>query len=179
KIMLYAPTWRDNEFYEKGKYRFEFQFDLEKWKTEFGDEWILLSRMHYRVAESFDFSAHAGTVFDVSSYPDIRELYLAADLLITDYSSVFFDFAILNRPIVFYMYDLELYRDQLRGFYLDIEREAPGPIVETEEQLFQALHMLKDADVRQDPKFGSFKEKFSVWEDGRAAERVVKAFLKQ
>src|SRR5690606_21771383 len=103
KVMLYAPTWRDNEFYQKGKYRFEFQFDLERWKQEFGDEWVLLSRMHYLVAENFDFAAHDGIVYDVSGYPDIRDLYLISDLLITDYSSVFFDYAILNRPIVFFM----------------------------------------------------------------------------
>ena len=177
KVMLYAPTWRDNEFYEKGKYKFEFQFGLDKWKKEFGDEWVLLSRMHYLVAENFDFSAHAGTVYDASSYPDIRDLYLISDLLITDYSSVFFDFAVLNRPIVFFMYDLERYRDQLRGFYINIEEEAPGPIVETEKELFLAINSLKDSNVQSDPKFSRFKGKFSSLEDGHAAERVVKAFL--
>lgn len=177
KIMLYAPTWRDNEFYEKGKYKFDFQFDLNKWKEKFGEDWVLLSRMHYLVAETFDFSAHEGTVYDVSVHSDIRELYLISDLLITDYSSVFFDFSILNRPIIFFMYDLETYRNQLRGFYMDIEEEAPGPIVETEEALFAAINDLKNANVLMDPKFRLFKEKFSSLEDGHAAERVVKAFL--
>ncbi|WP_233569662.1 CDP-glycerol glycerophosphotransferase family protein [Planomicrobium sp. Y74] len=177
KVMLYAPTWRDNEFYEKGKYKFEFQFNLDNWKKEFGDEWVLLSRMHYLVAENFDFSAHAGTVYDASSYPDIRDLYLISDLLITDYSSVFFDFAVLNRPIIFFMYDFELYRDQLRGFYINIEEEAPGPIVETEKELFLAINSLKDSNVQSDPKFSGFKGKFSSLEDGQATERVVKAFL--
>src|SRR5690606_12852758 len=148
KVMLYAPTWRDNEFYEKGKYKFDFQFDLTRWKQEFGEDWVLLSRMHYLVAENFDFSAHAGTVYDVSGYPDIRDLYLISDLLITDYSSVFFDYAILNRPILFFMYDLEVYRDQLRGFYIDIEQDAPGPIVQTEADLFAAINDLKDTDIR-------------------------------
>ncbi|WP_422123880.1 CDP-glycerol glycerophosphotransferase family protein [Planococcus sp. X10-3] len=177
KIMLYAPTWRDNEFYEKGKYKFEFQFDLNRWKQEFGDEWVLLSRMHYLVAENFDFSAHEGTVYDASSYPDIRDLYLISDLMITDYSSVFFDFAVLERPIIFFMYDLEQYRDQLRGFYIDIEEDAPGPIVETEEELFRAINELKGSNVLMNPKFSVFKDKFSSLEDGHAAERVVKAFL--
>lgn len=178
KIMLYAPTWRDNEFYQKGKYKFEFQFDLENWKKEYGEEWVLLSRMHYLVAENFDFSLHEGIVYDVSSYPDIRDLYLISDLMITDYSSVFFDYAILNRPIVFFMYDLEKYRDQLRGFYIDIEKETPGPIVQTEEELFQAINKLIDSNVQLDSKFSAFKNKFSLLEDGHATERVVKAFLK-
>jgi len=177
KIMLYAPTWRDNEFYSKGKYKFKFQFDLDNWKREFGADWVLLTRMHYLVAENFDFSTHEGSVYDVSSYPDIRDLYVGADLLITDYSSVFFDFAILNRPIVFFMYDLATYRDQLRGFYIDIEGDAPGPIVQTEEELFDAIHELVRSNVDANPKFISFKDKFSSLEDGHATRRVVQAFL--
>lgn len=177
KIMLYAPTWRDNEFYQKGKYKFQFQFDLENWKKEFGDEWVLLSRMHYLVAENFDFSAHAGTVYDVSAYPDIRELYLISDMMITDYSSVFFDYAILNRPIIFFMYDLEKYRNELRGFYINIEEEAPGPIVQTEEDLFQAMREQMHSDVLMNPKFIDFKNKFASLEDGQATKRVVERFL--
>lgn len=179
KLMLYAPTWRDNEFYEKGKYRFEFQFDLDQWKKEFGDEWILLTRMHYLVAENFDFTAHEGFVLDVSAYPDIRDLYMVSNLLITDYSSVFFDFAILERPMVFFMYDLAIYRDKLRGFYFDIEKEAPGPIVETEKDLFQSIKQLEKEDVRLNPAFQAFKKRFALWEDGHAAERVVHAFLEK
>lgn len=179
KLMLYAPTWRDNEFYEKGKYRFEFQFDLGRWIKEFGEDWILLTRMHYLVAENFDFASYEGYVLDVSAYPDIRDLYVVADLLITDYSSVFFDFAILERPIVFFMYDLAVYRDKLRGFYFDIEKEAPGPIVESEEELFRAIKQLEKEDVRLNPAFQAFKERFASWEDGHAAERAVQAFLGQ
>lgn len=179
KIMLYAPTWRDNEFYEKGKYKFSFQFDLDKWKTEFGSEWVLLTRMHYLVAENFDFSTYEGAVFDVSAYADIRDLYLISDLLITDYSSVFFDYSALKRPIVFFMYDLETYRDQLRGFYIDIEHDAPGPIVQTEEELFNAIEDLIQSNVHTNPKYNAFSNKFTSLEDGHATERVVKAFLKQ
>lgn len=179
KVMLYAPTWRDNEFYKKGKYKFSFQFDLENWKNEFGDEWVLLTRMHYLVAENFNFSAHEGSVYDVSSYPDIRDLYLISDLLITDYSSVFFDYAILNRPIVFFMYDLIIYRDQLRGFYIDIEQEAPGPIVQTEKELFTSIKEIQQSDVQADLTFSTFKNKYSSLEDGHATKRVVEAFLQK
>lgn len=177
KVMLYAPTWRDNEFYQKGKYKFEFQFDLERWKEKYGSEWVLLSRMHYLVAENFNFSAHEGVVFNVSDYPDIRDLYLISDLLITDYSSVFFDYAILSRPIVFFMYDLETYRDQLRGFYFDIESEAPGPIVQNERELFQVLDEIVSSHIQLDSAAAAFKQKFNALEDGKAAERVVQAFL--
>lgn len=177
KVMLYAPTWRDNEFYQKGKYKFEFKFDLDRWKAEFSDDWVLLSRMHYLVAENFDFSSHEGIVYDASTYPDIRDLYIISDLLITDYSSVFFDYAILNRPVIFFMYDLGIYRDQLRGFYIDIEKDAPGPIVQTEQELFRAINRLKDSATDMDSEFVEFKTKFSSLEDGNASERVVNAFL--
>lgn len=179
KIMLYAPTWRDNEFYEKGKYKFSFQFDLEEWIKRYGDKWVLLSRMHYLVAENFNFSRYEGMVLNVSEYPDIRDLYLISDLLITDYSSVFFDFAILNRPIIFFMYDLGIYRNQLRGFYFDIESKAPGFIVQTETELFQAIDERGHLNMTSDLKLDCFKKEFCSLEDGQAAERVVKTFLKK
>ncbi|MBX0313379.1 CDP-glycerol glycerophosphotransferase family protein [Planococcus glaciei] len=178
KLMLYAPTWRDNEYYEKGKYKFSFQFDLKKWGERYGDEWVLLSRMHYLVAESFDFSRHDGVVLNVSDYPDIRDLYLISDLLITDYSSVFFDYAILERPIIFFMYDLAYYRNQLRGFYFDIEEKAPGPIVRTETELFQAIDERIHFYMTPYSMLTRFKQEFCSLEDGRATERVVKTFLR-
>ncbi|WP_178076312.1 CDP-glycerol glycerophosphotransferase family protein, partial [Pseudomonas sp. 2822-15] len=70
-----------------------------------------------------------GFVYNLSSYDDIAELYLISDILITDYSSVFFDYANLKRPILFFTYDINKYKDTLRGFYLDFENEAPGPLL--------------------------------------------------
>lgn len=177
KVMLYAPTWRDHDFYEKGKYKFEFQFDLKKWKDQFSDEWVLLTRMHYLIAENFDFSGCDGAVIDVSHYPDIRELYITSDLLITDYSSVFFDYSVLGRPIVFYMYDLDQYRDQLRGFYFAIEEEAPGPIVRTERELFDVIRNIGRLQPEKSEAYRKFQKTFTSLEDGHAAERVVNAFL--
>ena len=66
---------------------------------------------------------------DGSSYDDITDLYLISDMLITDYSSVFFDYANLKRPVLYYTYDLDKYRDVLRGFYLDMEKDLPGPLL--------------------------------------------------
>lgn len=177
KIILYAPTWRDDNFYKRGQYKFEFQFDLRRFKERYGDNFVLLTRMHYLVAENFDFSKYEGFIYDVSSYPDIKDLYRISDLLITDYSSVFFDYSILNRPIIFYMYDLEKYRDQLRGFYFDIEKEAPGPIAETEEELFTAIDKTIDPSWSNPNTFGAFQEKFTAWEDGQAAKKVVAAMI--
>lgn len=179
KIVLYAPTWRDDQFFKRGKYKFEFQFDIQKLKEQYGDDFVLLARMHYLVSENFDFSQYGDFIKDVSNYYDIADLYLISDLLITDYSSVFFDYAILNRPIIFYMYDLEDYRDRLRGFYIDIEADAPGKIVQNEADLFEEIgRALKDGHYSQE-QFDRFNEKFCVWEDGKAAERVVNQVFKK
>jgi len=177
KVILYAPTWRDDDFYKRGQYKFEFQFDLRRFKEKYGDNFVLLTRMHYLVAENFEFSRYEGFIYDVSSYPDIKDLYRISDLLITDYSSVFFDYSILNRPIIFFMYDLEKYRDQLRGFYFDIEQDAPGPIAETEEELFSAIDRTIDPSWRNPSTFSTFRKKFTQWEDGQASKKVVAAMI--
>ncbi|MBQ0140050.1 MAG: CDP-glycerol glycerophosphotransferase family protein [Kurthia sp.] len=173
KVILYAPTWRDDQFFKKGKYRFEFQFDLNKMKQQYGDDFVLVVRMHYLVAENFDFAAYDGFIIDASNYYDIADLYLISDVLITDYSSVFFDYASLNRPIIFYMYDLDDYRDRLRGFYFDIESEAPGKIVKTEDDLFVELTRATTEGHVDEAQFKRFAERFCSWEDGHATERVV------
>ena len=179
KVILYAPTWRDDDFYKVGQYKFTFQFELEKMKERFGDDFVLLTRMHYLVAESFDFTVYGDFIKDVSSYPDIADLYLISDLLITDYSSVFFDYANLKRPIIFFMYDLDDYRDRLRGFYFDIEKDAPGPIVKTEDELYYAIeHASKSGHVSHE-SFEKFYNRFCYLEDGKATERVVKRLLER
>lgn len=178
KVILYAPTWRDDNFFEQGRYKFTFQFELDKLKERFGEEFVLLTRMHYLVAENFDFTAYGDFVKDVSTYPDIAELYLVSDMLITDYSSVFFDYANLNRPIIFYMYDLEDYRDRLRGFYFDIEKEAPGPIVENEADLFDAIDYASKNGHKSPEAFENFYDRFCYLEDGKATKRLVEKLLK-
>lgn len=177
KVILYAPTWRDDDFHKVGQYKFSFQFDLNKMKERFGSEFVLLTRMHYLVAESFDFTAYEDFVKDVSSYPDIAELYLVSDMLITDYSSVFFDYANLNLPIIFYMYDLFDYRDRLRGFYFDIEDEKPGPIVENEQDLFDAIEFAAENGHVSTNAFNEFYEKFCYLEEGISSKRIVERLL--
>ena len=108
-------------------------------RRELSDEYVILLRTHYFIADSIDVSALEGFAYNVSKYDDISELYLISDILITDYSSVFFDYANLKRPMLFFTYDLEKYRDVLRGFYFDIEREVPGPLLFTSMKLWMLL----------------------------------------
>lgn len=167
KIILYAPTWRDNQ-YENSGYSYQIAVDFEKLRHELGDDYIILFRAHYFIAHSFDFLQYDGFIYNVSDYEDINDLYIIADVLITDYSSVFFDYSILKRPILFYMYDLDSYRNEIRGFYISLE-DLPGPIIETEEELIQELNR----EFLYDEKYKAFNEKFTYLEDGKATQRVI------
>lgn len=149
--------------------------DFARLREQLGEDCVILFRAHYLVASHFDFAAYEGFVWDVSQYPDINDLYIVADLLITDYSSVFFDYANLKRPILFYMYDLAAYRDDIRGFYLSLD-ELPGPIVETEEALIQAIPQALEREA-YDEKYRRFHARFNGQDDGHASERVVKRLL--
>jgi CDP-glycerol glycerophosphotransferase len=173
KIILYAPTWRDNQFYEKGKYKFDLDLDLAQLKESLGDNYIVILRMHYLVAENFDLSPYNGFAYDFSNHEDIRDLYLIADILITDYSSVFFDYANLKRPVIFYVYDIEEYRDNLRGFYFDFEKTAPGPLVKTTEQVIECINETEKEDYVLPDSFELFYEKFCYLESGQSSKRVV------
>jgi len=179
KVILYAPTWRDNEFYEKGKYKFNLELNLAKMREELGEEYVILLRMHYLIAENLDFSAYKGFAYDTSNHEDIRELYLLADLLITDYSSVFFDYGNLRRPMIFFVYDIESYRDNLRGFYFDFEKEAPGPLVKTTDEVIAEIKKLEESGSKLPENFESFYRKFSNLEDGKASQRVVEQVFKR
>src|SRR5699024_3141563 len=170
KILLYAPTWRDNQFYGRGRYKFDIPMDFEQMKSRLSDEYIILLRMHYLIAENINLDNLEGFVYDFSDYEDIRELYLISDALITDYSSVFFDYAILKRSIYFYTFDLKEYRDTLRGFYLDFETAVPGPIVKTTKELIRHIHAIDQYNYQH---INEFYNRFCILEDGKASQRVV------
>ena len=172
KIILYAPTYRDNQHSsKKGSYTYNTEVNFDRLREHFGKEYVILFRPHWLVARDFDFEKHSGFVYDVSGFDDISELYIISDLLITDYSSVFFDFANLKRPIVFYMYDLEAYRDDIRGFYLDIS-ELPGNIVTHEDALIEEINKAKNFVYTDKYKF--FNDTYNYLDDGNATLRVVR-----
>ena len=149
--------------------------DFNYLRSQLEDEYIILFRAHYLVADDFDFDAYRGFIYDVSGYDDINDLYIAADLLITDYSSVFFDYAILNRPILFYMYDMEEYRDEMRGFYLDIG-ELPGSVVKTEGEL---VDIIKATDFGGSKDLHrKFNDRYNSMNDGNAAERLTELIFR-
>ena len=179
KIILYAPTWRDDEYYKVGKYRFDLNLDLHRMKEQFGDEYIILLRMHYVVASNIDLTDLEGFAYDVSKYSDVSELYLMSDILITDYSSVFFDYANLKRPILFYTYDIEKYQGQLRGFYIDMETELPGPLLMNNDQVLDAIEHIDEVSEKYKERYEKFHERFCSWDDGRSSEKVVDAVFEK
>ena len=172
KIILYAPTWRDNRFRGSGDYEMPSAFDRDFYKK--AENCFFILRQHYFVGEAVGLTEACGeNAVDMSAYDDINDLYLASDMLVTDYSSVFFDYAILGRPMVFYAYDEEEYRDGLRGLYFDMENYCPGPIVRTQDELADVLK--KDEEffapyLERYKMMGSF---FDGPGDGCAAKRVV------
>lgn len=175
KVILYAPTWRDDDFYAKGNYRFRLPFDLDLMQKTLGNEYVIILRMHYLIASKLDVSNYEGFLYDFSLYEDIRSLYLISDLLITDYSSVFFDFASLKRPIIFYMYDLDKYKNILRGFYIRDLNELPGPIVRNNDELLDCVLSI-DYNVFNYP---SFYDKFCSLEDGHSSRQVYEKVFNQ
>ena len=148
---------------------YDTHLDFDKLRYELGQDYIILFRAHYFVANQFNFEKYNGFVYDMSRLDDINELYLISDLLITDYSSVFFDYANLERPILFYMYDLEEYANEIRGFYFDLNI-LPGPIVKDEDNLILEIKRLENWE--KDEKYNSFNKRFNYLDDGRASRRV-------
>ena len=178
KIILYAPTWRDNESYDIGKVNFTLKLDLDSLKEELSDEYIILLRTHYFISNNLDLSDFEGFAFDVSRYEDIGELYLISDILITDYSSVFFDYANLKRPILFYTYDLDKYSNELRGFYLDIYNDVPGPLLYTTREVIDAIVNIDEINELFSKKYDEFYNRFCSIDDGNASKRIVERIWK-
>lgn len=178
KVILYAPTWRDDEFHSAGKYKFKLQLDLERLSRELGEEYIIVLRMHYFISDNLDLTGYEEFAYDFSKYNDINDLYIASDILITDYSSVFFDYSILRKPILFYTYDLEKYKNMLRGFYIDVTKDLPGPLLLSNDEVINSIKNIDDINENYKNKYNQFYNKFCYLEDGKASERVVKTVFK-
>lgn len=170
KILLYAPTWRDDEYSGNQKYDFRPQISFSMLQKELGKDYVMIVKYHYLIMDAVDWSQYEGFVYAFDQSCDIAELYLVADMLITDYSSVMFDFSLLKRPMFFYVYDLEKYQNRLRGFYFDLEKEAPGPLSKTTGQLIQDIRTYRAEEYRE--RYRRFSEKYNSADDGNAAEKI-------
>lgn len=173
-VFLYAPTWRDDYFISKGNYKFNMPFKLEKMIQLLDKEDLLIIRPHYLVKDSIDIEGYENQV-RVCVDEDINDLFLIADCLITDYSSVMFDFAILKKPMIFYAYDLVHYENEVRGFYFDYD-SLPGPICKDETSFYHAIKSFYTETSKKnlnDKKYLEFYNKFCSWENGEASLKVA------
>ncbi|WP_326792365.1 bifunctional glycosyltransferase family 2 protein/CDP-glycerol:glycerophosphate glycerophosphotransferase [Streptomyces sp. NBC_00841] len=167
--LLYAPTHRD---YRKG---FVPHLDLERLARELGPDHVVLVRAHYFYGRSA--RLHGARVIDVTGHPSVEELCLASDVLITDYSSLMFDYACLDRPIISYAPDWAAYRAS-RGTYFDLlsgrPGDTPGAVATTEDELIEVFRSGEWRSARTTALRAAFRERFCPYDDGRAAERVVR-----
>lgn len=173
KVLLYAPTFR-----QRGQRRFELPFDVERFADRFGDRYVLLVRSHYLNHVVLPPSVR-GRVIDVSSHHDVTPLLALADGLITDYSSVMFDYALLDRPMFFFTYDYEEYVHEGRGTYFDLLERAPGPVVRTEDDLYAALGSLQEQSAKYSGARERFLADFGEYDTGHAAQSIVDQFFAQ
>jgi CDP-glycerol glycerophosphotransferase len=172
RTVLYAPTFRDQVVDRRGRYRLDLHLDLERLRAAVGQDTVILFRKHHYVVDPVPATAD-GFVRDVSMYPDATELLLAADVLVTDYSSLMFDYANTGRPMLFFTYDLDSYRDEVRGFYFDFLARAPGPLLATTDEVAAALVDLDAVRRQYAERYAAFVAEFCELDDGHAAARVV------
>ncbi|WP_159768130.1 bifunctional glycosyltransferase/CDP-glycerol:glycerophosphate glycerophosphotransferase [Streptomyces sp. HM190] len=173
KVLLYAPTFR-----QSGQKRFALPFDVERFAETFGDQYVLLVRAHYLNHVVLPPSVR-GRVLDVSAHHDVTPLLALADALITDYSSVMFDYALLDRPMLFFTYDYDAYVHEGRGTYFDLMERAPGPVVRTEDELHAVLagSSLEEQSVKYAAARERFTADFGEYDKGTAARRIVDEFF--
>ncbi|MFI5771776.1 CDP-glycerol glycerophosphotransferase family protein [Streptomyces sp. NPDC051658] len=176
RIVLYAPTWREDQPRGGGRYALGLQLDLAAAERELGADTVLLVRRHYLVSDRLPDSG-SGFVRDVSRYGDVGELMLISDALVTDYSSLMFDFAQTGRPMLFHTHDLAHYRDTLRGFCFDFEARAPGPLIPGSTGLVEALRDPERATAGHAQAYKAFRRDFCDLDDGHAAAGVVDRML--
>jgi CDP-glycerol glycerophosphotransferase len=174
RVVLYAPTWRDDLATNFRAAETTHHLDVEQAAAALGDDYVLLLRGH-RFHTS---AAPAGSrVLDVTSYPDVNDLMLAADAAVLDYSSMRFDFALTGRPMVFLVPDLDDYGSRTRGFLWDFGETAPGPWVDDTAGVVSELRDLDALSTRWAGPLVAFNARYNSLNDGRAAERVVEAFF--
>src|SRR5699024_7058652 len=156
KVILYAPTYRD---YELDQTRFEKH--LEKLYKELKSDFVLFLSLHPKDDMVYKNKYH-GFIYNVTSYPNINEIAIVSDLLVTDYSSVFFEYSLLNKPMIFYAFDLEEFKEA-RGLTIDYEAFVPGPVVKTNTELIKRIKQ-NNFDIKPVKQFAKEWNEFSKGE---------------
>jgi CDP-glycerol glycerophosphotransferase len=178
QVVLYAPTWRDDAHDEGGGFYHPALVDWDLLDAELPEGTVILNRLHQHVVKDASASMPA-RVKDVSGHPDVTELILASDALVSDYSSMIYDYALTGRPIILHAPDLEQYRSGVRPFYFDYESWVPGPITSSTEELAGALLTLPAVASEYAETYRAFTDRFCTFEDGRSSQRLVATLLER
>ncbi|EOP14624.1 hypothetical protein KQ3_04594 [Bacillus cereus B5-2] len=164
KVLLYAPTFRDKELND-----FELHLDIDALYEALKDEYILIIRLHPAIRNNLQYKeSYKDFLYDYSSYPNINDLFLVTDILITDYSSVPFEFCLLNKPMIFFAYDLKQYGKK-RGIIGDYISDIPGPVAYDSSEIIAAIQ----GDVLDAKKMGQFKKKWNQYSQGNSSRNLV------
>lgn len=175
KAILYAPTWRDDLATNWRRAEMVQHLDLEAASRALGPDYVLLMRGHrFHVGAS---RAEGTRLIDVTDYPEINHLILAADAAVLDYSSLRFDFALTRKPMIFLVPDLDTYVGGVRGFLYPFVDSAPGPLVDTADEAVRLLRDLDGLRRRHAEDLERFHQQYNYLQDGHAAQRVVEAFF--
>ncbi len=171
KIILYAPTWRESK--NKGtSYDLNIPLDIKKWQEKLTDEYVILFRTHTFTTNILNLKFN-DLIIDVSDYPNVNHLLLISDILITDYSTIVFDYSILEKPFLCFGYDYKEYKNE-RGLYIDLEKEYPNGVQKTEDEILELI--LNMNYEKECEKTREFKSKY-IEAGGNATELAIKSLL--
>ena len=174
RAVLWAPTWRDDA--EEPGLPDAVRIDVPRFLAATPHDTVLVTRMHKNVADRPDAAAEPRVV-DGGVVDDISELFLAVDVLVSDYSSAIVDFAVTGKPIVLFAPDLDRYRDEVRGMYVDYDQWVPGPVTGTTEELAGAITQLERVRADHAERYAEFRRVYCPFEDGGAGRRVAGLML--
>lgn len=166
KVILYAPTFRDNELDN-----FQLKLNLDKLYKALSEKYILVLRLHPSIKRHTlkNTKIYPGFVYDLSHYKYINHLLVKTDILISDYSSIPFEFALFKRPMIFYAYDLKEY-EQGRGLWYDYKKLVPGPVVFHTEAIINSI----ENELFDMKKIEAFSASWNKYNDGAASQRLAR-----
>lgn len=167
KVVLYAPTFRDNELSQQ-----QIPLDFVNIASQLGDDYRFVIKLHPAVVHDLNAFRHP-YIINVANKLSVNDLLLVTDYLVSDYSSIPYEFALLGKPQIFYPYDLEQYQ-MSRGFWDSYDQVVPGPVVDSDEELVHTL-MHMDFDL---PQVEQFAAKWNCYSDGHTAQKLVDYLLK-
>lgn len=171
KLILYAPTFRDDE-----KEYFNMQLNLKLLKNNFGDNYKFIFKLHPIIRNSYEIDDEVKDFVIDMGKENINDLMIVSNCLITDYSSVIFEYSLLKKPMAFFTYDFHKYKEELRNFYFHFEDFIPGEMMNTTEEIVTFINNAAMGDFDID-RINSFSSRFCEYKDGEASKRFVDYFL--